>query len=41
MPNKTAKKPTAVAANIINNKKYQYSLIRCAKDRKTLQIMLY
>ena len=41
MPNKPAKKPTAVAANIINNKKYQYSLIRCAKDRKTLQIMLY
>ena len=41
IPNKPAKKPTAVAANIINNKKYQYSLIRCAKDRKTLQIMLY
>ena len=35
MPNNPAKKPTAVAANIINNKKYQYSFMRYVSDRKT------
>ena len=35
IPNKPAKKPTAVAANIISSKKYQYSFIKCASDRKT------
>ena len=33
MPNRPAKKPTAVAAKIINKKKYQYSFITKAKDR--------
>tara|TARA_B100000579_G_C22772264_1_gene824622 strand:- start:750 stop:932 length:183 start_codon:yes stop_codon:yes gene_type:complete len=38
IPNKPAKKPTAVAANIISNKKCQYSFIRYKKDRKTFLI---
>ena len=35
IPNNPAKKPTAVAANIINNKKYQYSFMRYVSDRKS------
>ena len=35
IPNKPAKKPTAVAANIISSKKYQYSFIKYVSDRKT------
>ena len=38
IPNKPAKKPTAVAANIMSNKKCQYSFIRYKKDRKTFLI---
>ena len=35
IPKRPAKNPTAVAAKIIRNKKYQYSFIRYVSDRKT------
>ena len=33
IPKRPAKNPTAIAANIINNKKCQYSLIKKYNDR--------
>ena len=40
IPNRPAKKPTAVAAKIISKKKYQYSFITNAKDRQTYLVKL-
>ena len=33
IPKRPAKKPTAIAAKIINKKKYQYSFINRGKDK--------
>ena len=41
IPKRPAKKPTAVAAKIINNKKCQYSFMRKGKDRLTYFLKLY